>query len=257
MPTPDWYDGAVLDDPGPGRFLLTTRRYPIFYLQITKCGCTFLRNLVYFFDHDALHPDSGRIHAHEDDFLKAGFAQRSFLHASPYLFAVVRDPIDRFFSLYFDKLANPSNDHDAGMRRRVTNAAGLTTGDDLSIKTHRENCLKTLNWFDLNLSGKAGKPNPHWQRQSVRLARIKNLEPQLLTLTGLSWQLPMVLSPLIPDIAAKMAAVRVRNASEKPFGRAEILTPEIAASVMHVYPGDSATYARVSALWGNAPLRSI
>ncbi len=249
----DWFTRKGLDKPGPGRFFYTTRRYPLFYLQITKCGCTFLRNLLYYLDHDALHPDSTRIHAHEADFLKADRIPRRFLRESPYLFAVIRDPVDRFLSLYFDKLANLENQHDTGMRTRVARAAGLKLASDMSLDDHRENCLKTLAWFEKNLAGEAGKPNPHWQRQSLRLNRIRDLEPRLLTLGGLSWQLPELLSPLIPDIAEKMAAVRVRNESRKPFGRAEIMTPEIAAAVLRVYPEDSETYVRVAARWGRGP----
>jgi len=249
----DWFKGQPLDRDGPGRFFFTTRRYPLFYLQITKCGCTFLRNLVYYLDHDGLHPDSKRIHSHEDDFVKAARIPRDVLHDSPYLFAVIRDPIDRFLSLYFDKLSNMDNRFDTGMRDRVGRAAGLKLAPNLGLEGHRENCLKTLDWFEKNLDGKAGKPNPHWQRQSVRLKKAEELAPRLLTLGGLSWQLPQILAPIIPDIADKMAAVRVRNESRKPFGRAEILTPEIAAAVLRVYPADSETFARTATQWGDAP----
>jgi len=253
----DWFNKPGLEKPGrgpgPGRFFYTTRRYPLFYLQITKCGCTFLRNLLYYLDHDEIHPDSARIHAHEEDFLKADRIPRRTLRESRYMFAVIRDPVDRFLSLYFDKLVNLENRHDVGMRTRVAKAAGLRLAPDLDLADHRENCLKTLNWFEVNLAGDAGKPNPHWQRQSLRLKRISELEPHLLTLSGLSWQLPKILDPLIPDIAEKMDAVRVRNESRKPLSRAEIMTPEIAAAVLRVYPEDSETYVRVAARWGKGP----
>jgi len=246
-----------LEGPGPGRFLFTTRRHPLFYLQITKCGCTFIRNLLYYLDHDQLHPDSGRIHSHPDDFLKADLVPRRDIRDSPYLFAVVRDPVDRFLSLYFDKIADPENRFDEGMRRRVTKAAGLDTSADLDLAGHHANCLKTLDWFGRNLDGKdEGKPNPHWQRQSVRLMRTNGLLPRLLTLSGLSWQLPEILEPIIPDIRDKINAVRTRNISRKPFTKAEMLTPELARAVQAVYPQDTETFAQVQANWGPAPEKS-
>lgn len=247
---PDWFDGTPLDKPGPGRVLFTTRRYPLFYLQITKCGCTFLRNLLYYLDHDRLHDASNRIHAHEADFLKADLIPRADLRRSPYLFAVVRDPVDRFLSLYFDKLSDVENQYDIKMRTRVAKAAGLKLATDLTLEDHRQNCLKTLEWFGRNLDGSTeGKPNPHWQRQSVRLSHTAGLVPRLLTLDGLSGQLETVLGPLIPDLGAKIASVRVRNQSRKPFTKAEIMTPGIAAAVARVYPADSKTYAQVRAEW--------
>ncbi|NOX39053.1 MAG: sulfotransferase family protein [Alphaproteobacteria bacterium] len=245
----DWDTGALLDRSGPGRVLFTTRRYPIFYLQITKCGCTYVRNLLYYLDHDAMHPKAARIHAHDEDFVKADLIPREIIKGAPGLFAVIRDPVDRFLSLYFDKIANQQNQFDAGMRRRVSKAAGLDLEHD-DLATHRENCLKTLAWFSRNLDTKnAGKPNPHWQRQSVRLARIEGLGARLLTLDGLSAQLAQTLGPVVPDFARKAAAVTTRNTSKKRFTKAEIMTPEIAETVRAIYEKDAALYQKISAEW--------
>lgn len=251
---PPWFDRSGLSEAGPGRVFVTTTRYPLFYLQITKCGCTFLRNLIYYLDHDALHPDSGRIHAHNDDFVGAHRIPRWYLKRSPYLFTVVRDPIDRFLSLYFDKIGNLDNPHDTGMRKRVSSAAELDLRADLDIEGHRENCLKTLAWFKINLAGQTpGKPNPHWQHQAVRLNHVKGLNPRLLTLDGLSWQLPILLAPIIPDIQSKMDAVTIRNKSKRLFSRAEFLTPEIKAAVHEIYSEDAATHKQAQLDWGLAP----
>lgn len=254
---PNWFDGPGLDQPEPGRFFHTTHRYPIIYLQITKCGCTYLRNLIYFLDHGRLHPDSTHIHAYPDDFVKADLIPRRVLKKSPYLFAIIRDPVDRFLSLYFDKIADTENHHDAGIRNRVTNAAGFDVSLSSDLETHRQSCLKILDWFGRNLDTKdEGKPNPHWQRQSMRLKRTEGLNPHLLTLYGLSWQLPQLLEPIIPDIADQMQAVRTRNESRKPFTRAEIMTPELEAAVQAVYADDANRYHRISAKWGPNPERN-
>ncbi len=251
---PDWFKRSGLGEPGPGQHYLTTARYPLFYLQITKCGCTFLRNLVYYLDHDQVHPDSTRIHSHNDDFITAARIPRWFLKRSPYLFAVVRDPIDRFLSLYFDKIANLDNKYDSGMRDRLTKAANLVLTPEMSIQQHRENCLRLLAWFDLNLAGKTpGRPNAHWQRQSLRLSHTKGLNPRLLTLSGLSWQLPEILTPLIPDIQQKIDAVTIRNKSKRLLSRDEILTPDIERAVLLLYAEDAETYAHARDEWGPAP----
>lgn len=253
---PGWFDKKLREEPGPGRFWYTTNRYPIFYLQITKCGCTFIKNLFYYLDHDQTHPESTRIHAHQDDLVKADLIPRRFMDSSPYIFTVVRDPIDRFLSLYYDKFADLDNKHDKGMRRRVSRAADLKIKRKMTLEDHQEACLKSLKWIGRNLDTKEeGKPNPHWQRQSQRLRQAERLNARYLTLDGLRWQLPALLSPVIPDIAEKMKAVGRRNVSPKPFSRDQIMTPELKEAVRSVYEQDTETYARVRAEWGPEPER--
>jgi len=245
-PRPDWYRGPLRDNPGAGRYFYTTRLAPLFYLQITKCGCTFVRNLLYYIDHGVMHEDAGRIHSHENEFLKADLIPLPVLHASPFLFAVIRDPIDRFLSLYFDKLVNSDSEADALMRARVAGAARLDLSPDLSLEGHRQNCFKALNWFGRNLdTNSEGKPNPHWQRQSVRLSRVESFDAKLLTLDGLSAQLETLLEPLVPDIARKISAVTTRNQSKKLFTRAEIMTLDLISAVHAVYGEDSIRYEEV------------
>jgi hypothetical protein len=251
---PAWYDGPLLDQPGAGRVLHTTDRYPLFYLKITKCGCTYLVNLLHVLDHGVPHPAGSRVHSHDADFVKAGLLPPAAITGSPFAFAVVRDPVDRFLSLYFDKIADVENANDAGMRRRVMRMAGIDVGPGTSLETHRDNCLKVLDFFADNLAGNTpGGINPHWQRQAVRLRRAQAFGLTLLTLDGLKWQLPALLAPLIPDITEKMAQVESRNRSKKPFSRAEIETPELAERVHSLYAADLEIYRRARAERGPAP----
>lgn len=252
---PAWLTKPPRDNPGPGQVFLTTDRFPIFYLQITKCGCTFLRNLLYFLDHDVQHPDAARIHSHDDEFVKAALVPLWIMRKSPYVFTVIRNPVDRFLSLYFDKIANLSNPFDRGLRERVIENAGLVISEDTDLAGHQDNCLRTLHWLERNLSGEtSGKANAHWRRQSARIKRAAGIDLRYLTLDGLSWQLPIILSPIIRDIADRMAAISSRNQSPKPYSRVEILTPEIEQSVQHIYRQDAELFERVSAEWGAAPM---
>jgi hypothetical protein len=251
---PRWYTGQPLTQPGPGRFFLTTQRYPIYYLQITKCGSTFMRNLLYYLDHGAVHPQPGKVHSLADDFVKADLVPGGEMVASPYLFTIVRDPVDRFLSLYFDKIANLNNDKDRGIRERVVRNAGLDLTPDMDLAAHQLNALKAIIWIGKNLErGVRARINPHWQRQQERLRRTDGLAARFLTLDGLPWQLPALLSPVIPDIAAQMAAVKTRNSTKKPFSRAEISTPELVETIHAVYAQDLDTYRQVRDLWGAAP----
>jgi len=252
---PRWFAGDPLPEPGPGRFLFTTNKYPVYYLQITKCGSSYMRNLIYHLDHGTAHPDSKNVHSYNQDFVKADLVPRDVLRASPFLFCIVRDPVDRFLSLYFDKIANLDNEKDAAMRRRVVRKAGIELAPRMGLSDHQQNALLTINWFGRNLErGLKGKINPHWQRQKERLSRLVDLNARLVTLDGLPWQLPALLSPVIPDIAQQMDAVRIVNQSTKPFSKAQMLTPELEETIHAVYAQDLETYQMVRSEWGKGPV---
>ena len=251
---PKWLAKPPRKNPGQGRFLITSNRYPFYYLQITKCGCTFLRNLIYTLDHGEQHEDSARIHAHDDEFIKATLVPIWLLKKSNFMFTVVRDPVDRFLSLYFDKIADTTNTYDKAMRRRLIINAELDVSPDTDLAGHQENCLRTLAWVKKNLAGNTpGKIDPHWRHQSTRIDKAKGLPMKYLTLEGLSWQLPVLLAPLIPNIASVMAQVKSRNISKKLFTKDQIVTVDLIAAVRDIYPEDATMYQAVADDWGQQP----
>jgi len=249
---PDWYVGQPATGKGFGRHLYTTNRHPLFYVQINKCGCTFLRNLLFYIDNNRPHPFSDRIHSFDHEFVKASAIPAEVLTASKYVFCAVRDPIDRFLSLYFDKLCDVENQRDIWMRKLFEAEAGLQLGADLNLEIHRANCLKALNWIGLNLDGKTeAKTNPHWQRQSVVLGRVSAFRPKLLDLDNLSQQLAQLLLPLVPDIVEVISKITERNESIKPFSRAEIMNDELATAIHTVYPDDINLISQARRSWAS------
>jgi hypothetical protein len=249
---PDWFVGKAAAQSGMGQHVYTTQRHPLFYLQINKCGCTYLRNLLFHLDHGQMHPFSKRIHSYEAEFIKAGAIPNQVLVASHHVFCAVRDPVDRFLSLYFDKLSDPNSPRDVWMRKLFLKEAGLQQDDNLGLEAYRENCLKALDWTNLNLAGKTGaNTNPHWQRQSVVLDRIRDTNPHLLNLDDLSRQLPQILRHLIPDIADQMGKITERNESRKPFKREEIVDDALASAIHAVYPQDTKLINDVRANWAS------
>jgi hypothetical protein len=230
--------------------MLTTRRYPIWYLPITKCGCTWLKNLFYFLDHDRPYPEPQAIHSDPDALLRAGDVEPGFIAGSRFVFAVVRDPAERFLSLYFDKIWRDGPGNFPRLRALIADEAGLDLSHGLDPEGHRRNCLALIGWLARNLAGETAEPvNPHWRRQSARLRRARAMAPVLLTLDGLDRQLPAFLGPAVPGIAKAMAAVRERNASPRPVPTAEVLTPALRERVAEVYRDDAALVRRARADW--------
>ncbi|GIX12510.1 MAG: hypothetical protein KatS3mg118_0469 [Paracoccaceae bacterium] len=245
MPRPASPQAGAGPAVGVGAMFLTTRRYPIHYLPITKCGSTYLKNLLWMLDHDAPHPDPLHIHA-EPGLIRAGDLDAAVLAESPFRFAVLRDPVDRFLSFYFDKIARDGPAGLGQLRRRIIAEAGLDPAPDLPPAGHLANAAALLGWLERHLPGQGeGRVNPHWRPQAARLRRAAAVAPEILTLDGLDWQLPAFLGAAIPDIATRMQAVPGRNAAP----RIDIRDPALAERVEALYPRDAALVRRARARW--------
>ncbi|MEM8741878.1 MAG: sulfotransferase family 2 domain-containing protein [Pseudomonadota bacterium] len=238
--------------------VLTTRRYPIYYLPITKCGSTFLKSLFFALDHDG-PPPSG-IHD-EARLLRAADLSTGFIAGSRFGFAVLRDPAERVVSFYLDKIARQGPGSFPEIRALLVREAGLRfdpsggsergseTGPEAELEAHRQNVMRFAVWLEANIAGQTALPvNPHWRPQARRLRRAAPLELAHLTLDGLSWQLPMLLAPAIPDIVDRMTEIAARNPTSAAMARA-ILTPQVAAELTRIYRRDAALVAQARAVW--------
>jgi len=230
--------------------MLTLRSAPVYYLPITKSGSTYLKNLFYYLDHADEHTAGIDIHSNPGDLVRAKTGDEETIRQSPYAFAVLRDPADRFLSLYFDKIYSDGPNNFADIRAYLADEIGLDLVRGIDADAHRENCLRFIDWLALNLSFKTDVPvNPHWRRQSNRLQRVNDLDLTHLTLDGLSWQLPLVLGEVVPNIKQAMEAVKSDNRTDKPFTRVEILDAELLGKIEEVYSQDKKLYEQASQKW--------
>ena len=217
----------------------TLHNHPVFMATLTKAGCTYLKNLFYFIDQNELHPLGDFIHQDESKMIRAEAIDIRNIEKSPYVFIVMRNPFDRFMSLYYEKIFGRGAGSMDWFRISVGQDIGMNFSDELPLANHQENALKLIGWLDKNLNNKTEVfKDFHWRRQSDKYNRIKGFEPKVLTLEGLNQQLPHLLSPVISDIQDKMDAVRARNHSPKPFSFDETLTDEIRDQVSEVYKKD-------------------
>ncbi len=229
--------------------MLRLERADVYYLHIAKSGSTFLKNLFYYLDHGHSHPAGNRIHG-EPELLRARAEDAERIRASKHAFAVIRDPMERFLSVYFDKIYGEGPLNFPDLRAFFTDEVGLDLSDDLDIGGHRRNCHLLIDWFAENLAGRTDQPvNFHWRRQSRRLKRVESLELELLTLDGLDWQLPLLLEEVLPDIREAMAAVQARNISYAPVDKAAVVDEALRAKVDEVYAADRRLYDRATRRW--------
>lgn len=234
----------------PAQRMRTLHRAEVYYLPITKCGSTYLKNLFYYLDHMTEHPAGIAIHATPEDLQRAKAGDEETISQSPYAFTVLRNPVDRFLSLYFDKIYGDGPQNFEDVRRHLEREIALDLTPNLNAEAHRHNCHLFIDWLALNLAHKTDQEiNSHWRKQSGRLKRVKSLNLQHLTLDGLRWQLPILLGKVIPDIAQAMAVVRADNRTHKPFSADQIMDTELRTKIETLYSADKKNYEAAKNKW--------
>ncbi|OUS05653.1 hypothetical protein A9Q96_10610 [Rhodobacterales bacterium 52_120_T64] len=230
--------------------MLTLRSAPVYYLPITKSGSTYLKNLFYYLDHLGEHASGIDIHSNSDDLVRAKTGDEEAIRQSSYAFAVVRDPVDRFLSLYFDKVYGDGPNNFPEIRSYLAEEIRLDLTPCITVEAHHENCIRLIDWLALNLSFNTDVPvNAHWRRQASRLKRVDTLNLTHLTLDGLDWQLALLLGEVVPNIKPAMAAVKSKNRTDKPFTRAQILDSALLEKIETVYSTDRKLYEQASRKW--------
>ncbi len=236
-----------------GSSLMTTDKYPLYYRMITKCGCTTVINLIYYLHTGHQQQDQNAIHKNQDLVLKADLVTNDEIKNSPYSFIVIRDPIKRFMSLYYDKLCSTT-------QRRKPNSIGkyfienglVDPNAGMDIDKHRSNCINAIKWINKNLAGQTDqKKNFHWRPQTMRLKQVYSLGFHVLMLEDLNYQLIKTLSPLIPNIEEAIETVSVKNVSPKPIPADVILDDTLRQLITNTYPDDTKIYNEVVAYWRN------
>lgn len=228
----------------------TTRRFPIYYLSITKCGSTYMKNLFYALDHDAPHPDPEHIHDHGDDLVRADFVPRWMIRRSPYAFTILRRPASRFLSLYFDKIYGDHPGNFAELREELVQEAGLDLSPGLSVEGHQKNAAAFAEWIASNLAHETDQPvNPHWRPQMRRIGTVEHMRMNFLTLEGLDWQLPRFLGSAVPVLERAKALINTRNKAKYPVAPSEVLTDALEARIAEIYPEDQAKWTRANRWW--------
>lgn len=226
---------------------ITTRRYPIYCLAITKCGSTFLKNLFYALDNDALHPDAERIHDYPHDLRRADKVPRWMIRRGGFAFAVMRNPIDRFLSFYFDKIHRDHPQNFSDLRVKLSNTVGIDLSPDIAADRHRANCMALINWIERNLARETAEAiNPHWRPQVARLGKVDHLRPIVLRLDKLDAGLRTLFVNIIPDLDEKIALVRHRNKTSYPVAKESVLDDRLTARIRAVYADDVARFNAIT-----------
>lgn len=219
--------------------LLTTSRYPIWYLAITKCGCTFVKNVLWYLEHGREHTNPRRIHGDDDQLLRV-----SALPVDPdeiryrgFAFTCIRNPADRLFSLYADKVVGDGYRYFPPLRQVLTDKYGLNP-EAVTVEEHAGNFEILTSWVERNLGDHVDlKRNPHWTPQHFRHRAMKQLDLKILLVNHLSNQLRILLEEVVPDLPPQLMKLE-KNRHSNSLPKGEILTRELRRRVNRVYQRD-------------------
>lgn len=224
----------------PEHRLFSTHEYrDIQYLVIPKCGCTYVKNVLWRIDYHQAHENPLRIHDSDEDFPRAddhGFDAEA-IRRNPYAFTVFRNPVDRFLSLYFDKIIGEGHKNFVPLRELLVQYYGVCPVP-ITLKGHKRNCMLLLDWIEMSLHGEAEiQANPHWTPQGWRMEIVKKFDLKILMLADLGEKLKMLLRPLVPNVDLLIDGIE-KNSSKKPISRQELLDNELLERINEVYKHD-------------------
>lgn len=230
--------------------LFTTHKVPLRYLVIPKCGCTFVKNLLWRIENGADHTQPIRVHDDDSRFLRAselGLTEED-IRKENHAFTVIRNPVDRFFSLYTDKVIGPGWEKYVPLRKTLMEGYGLNP-DLISAEGHRANCEILIDWLERNLRDEIDLPKEaHWTPQHYRGALIKKFDLKILILKDIADQLPVLVRDLLPDIEQTLAGLE-ENRSAKPVAKGDILVPELRKRINTVYARDRDLFQKARDAW--------
>ena len=246
----------MIHDSNIAETLFVSTKTGVAFRVVLKCGCTYLKNLLWHFDHDVPHPLGNAIHKRDRDLPRSIGQSIEDVRRNPYAFIVLRDPVERFLSLYFDKVVRAGEGRFQVLRDAVANEPGFIP-DARTPDAHRQNCFVTLAWVRANLARETPQaPNPHWNRQMVTVRSSLPLGLKVLTLNGLDSQLRFLLSDHVPDLERHLAGAKWRNRAPRLFSSADILNDELVAEIIRLYRRDAANWTKADAMWRDIDRRA-
>lgn len=230
-----------MTDTSPGRHLVRLGAGPVYYLPVPKCGSSQVLQLAHLL---AFGPEaaqgSAAVHGGADALPRGTDLIPGALPDDAIVVSFARAPLDRFLSLYFDKIWNPDHPDPHPMMEWFQKLVGTRTDPRLTPAQHVENCHRALNRIEKSLDPTSDwTSNPHWEPQIRRFRQVAGLDLRLATLEGLN---PKVLA-LLPEAEARIGRGWARDQSNRSR------RAKITLDTRTLAPRVNTIYARDWALW--------
>lgn len=234
----------------PLRRLYAVQNKNIFYLVIPKCGCTYIKNLLWGIETGKAYHDPPNIHDKDKLFSRApdiGATVEAVRNCNT-AFTVLRDPTHRFFSLYADKVIGSGHNRFVPLRDILRRRYGLDV-DSETIEGHQKNCSILLNWIERNFDGGSElAPDAHWTPQHFRGSIIEAFNLHIMILNNIDAQLDIIL-PRQQYGRAGVSDIASKNSSNTSSIRAEILSKNLVEKINKIYWRDRLMFDVTHDLW--------
>lgn len=222
----------------------------IYYLVIPKCGCTYVKNILWYVSTGHMFPNQRRVHDADLQFLRAPDIEQdaASIISAPFAFTVLRNPIDRFLSLYFDKVVGAGRSEYVPLASTLVKQRGLIA-DPTSLSQHQFNLECMIDWIEENLVTEIDlKPEAHWTPQSFRLDVISAFNLCVIDIEYLGPAMENMLSPSFPEIRRVLSSIDF-NRSERADMKRLVLTSQLRRRINDVYKLDRLMYRATKSLW--------
>jgi Sulfotransferase family len=222
----------------------------VFFLSIPKCGCTFTKNVLWYLQFGEYHSNPLRVHDDDDKLLRASDLDIDprVLATEPRAFTVVRSPIDRFLSLYFDKVVGSGRLNFVPLASILIQKRGLIDGP-ITFSDHQYNLSVLSDWIEENITEGIDMPRDgHWTPQIHRSDVMRGFNLKVIPLEFLSLGIERLVSDCLPNIDSVLAGVEA-NRSIRLVKRSIVLSRGLRRRVNGIYAEDRRLYRNVIKLW--------
>lgn len=230
--------------------LFVVEGLPLRYLVIPKCGCTYVKNVLYRLKNGRSHDNPIRVHDSDGNFKRAidiGL-KPSDIEREEFAFTVIRKPVDRFLSLYTDKIVGNGRKNYVPLADTLVQKRGLVENAS-SINEHRRNLDILIDWLSENIQSEIDLPKEaHWTPQIYRQNIMKQCNLKILLVEKLTPQLEIILDDIIPNAAVFLSDIE-RNSSRSAYSKSDLLTNDLRKKVSTTYSMDQKLYQRARKSW--------
>ncbi|WP_166415426.1 sulfotransferase family 2 domain-containing protein [Cochlodiniinecator piscidefendens] len=238
--------------------LFTIEKLPIRYLVIPKCACTYVKNVMWSMQNGLTHNTPLRIHDSDSVFLRAsnfGLTTDEIANEE-FAFTVLRNPIDRFYSLYTDKVIGRGREKFVPLRANLIKG-GYFIENPNSIVEHQKNCEILIGWIAENLEGGTSlRSDSHWTPQSYRNNIIREFKLKVLLVNDLRDQLNILLRTLDPNIDRILLSGE-KNRSVKSFKQSQIIDKKLRKKINLLYSDDREMFLKAKEMWTKLKMENI
>jgi len=230
--------------------LFSAKTLHIRYMVTPKCGCTFMKNLLWYLDHGDFYIHPLHIHDQDDSFARAAYfgMTDADIRQEDYVLIAVRKLVDRFFSLYPKKVMGYGQHRFLPLKTVLIEKHGLDPFA-MTANQHEKNCKILIRWLQANLTQNLDmEPDAHWTPQHYRSFLYRPLDLKVLLVSQLSDQIALLLRPLVPNIDTVIQGIE-RNPSPFATMKKDIMTPTLRQEVNEVYRLDWKLFFAAKEAW--------